>query len=57
MVDLEKPVRVVHGDRVLFEGVAPRTIASIAESLAARGDPSAVFAAKIMVDLGTKPKD
>ena len=57
MVDLEKPVRVVHGDRVLFEGVAPRTIASIAESLAARGDPSAVFAAKIMVDLVTKPRE
>ena len=57
LVDLDKPVRVVQGDRVLFEGRASRTIGSLAESLAARGDPSAMFAARVSLELGEKPRD
>jgi hypothetical protein len=57
LVDLDKPVRVLQGERVLFEGRVPRTIGALAESLAARGDPSAAFPASVVVELGQKSRD
>ncbi|MFM7051566.1 MAG: transglutaminase domain-containing protein [Planctomycetota bacterium] len=49
MLDLDKPVKVVMGDATLFEGVVPRTAATLARTLAERGDPSAVFSAAVEV--------
>ncbi|MFM7134992.1 MAG: hypothetical protein ACKO0W_11820, partial [Planctomycetota bacterium] len=49
MVDLDKRVRVVMGETTLFEGVVPRTIGTLAATLAERGDPSAIFSAAIEV--------
>ncbi|MFM7134584.1 MAG: dienelactone hydrolase family protein, partial [Planctomycetota bacterium] len=49
MVDLDARVRVVMGETTLFEGVVPRTIGTLAATLAERGDPSAIFSAAIEV--------
>ena len=51
MVDLDKPVKVVFEGATLFEGVAPRTIGTIASTLAERGDPSGIFCAEVRVKL------
>ena len=42
-------VRVTSGDRVLFEGVAPRTIGVLAATLTERGDPDAIQSAEVKV--------
>ena len=52
MLDLDKPVKVIHKGKVLFEGVVPRTAATLAKTLIGRGDPKLVFDAEIAVDLG-----
>lgn len=49
MLDLDKPVRVTNGEKVLFEGVAPRTIGTLAKTLAERGDPEAILSAEFEV--------
>jgi poly(3-hydroxybutyrate) depolymerase len=49
MLDLDRPVRVVHGERVLFEGVVPRERRVIERTLAERGDPRGVFVAEVEV--------
>jgi len=49
LVDLDQPVKITAGERVLFEGVAPRTAATLAKTLAERGDPAGVFAAEVEV--------
>lgn len=50
--NLDKPVTVTHKGRTLFSGVAPRTIAVLARTLAGRGDPRLVFDAEVEVALG-----
>ena len=50
MVDLEKPVTIRRNGEVVFEGVAPRTIGVIAETIRERGDPSAIHTAEIVID-------
>jgi hypothetical protein len=49
--DLDKPVTVTHKGRTLFAGVAPRTVAVLARTLAGRGDPHLVFDAEVEVAL------
>ena len=51
MVDLEKPVKVTHQGKVLFEGVAPRTAGTLLKSLTGRGDPKLMFDAEIAVEI------
>jgi predicted esterase len=51
MLDLDKSVKVVFDGRTLFEGKVPRTAATIWRTLADRGDPKAVFAAELPVQL------
>ena len=59
MVDLAKPVVVKAGPDLggatLFEGVVPATIATMAKTLAERGDPNGVFLAEITIDVPAKP--
>lgn len=43
LIDLDQPVRIIAGERTLFEGKIPRTIGMMATSLAERGDPEMVF--------------
>ena len=54
MLDLDQPVRITCADRVLFEGMVPRTIAVIARTLQERGDPQSVFASSIDVNISKK---
>lgn len=51
MVDLDQPVRVVMGEKVLFEGVVPRTIEAIDASFARRGDWLGWFEGRVKVSL------
>jgi hypothetical protein len=51
MLELDQPVRIVSGGAVLFEGTAPRTIATVATTIAERGDPESVFSAEVAVQL------
>ncbi|WP_231956442.1 transglutaminase domain-containing protein [Posidoniimonas polymericola] len=47
MLDLDEPVTVVVDGRTVFDAVVPRTIGTLAGTLAERGDPGLVFAAEI----------
>ncbi len=49
MLNLDEEVTIVSGDRVLFQGQAPRTIANMARTLIDRGDPEAIFSAQVEV--------
>lgn len=51
MIDLDQPVQIVSGGAVLFDGIAPRTIATLAATIAERGDPESVFSAEVGVQL------
>jgi hypothetical protein len=49
MLDLDKPVVVKQAGKTLFEGPAPRTVATLAKTLVGRGDPGLVFDAEVEV--------
>jgi hypothetical protein len=51
MVDLDKPVRIEFDGKAIYEGLAPRTAADLAGTLAGRGDPEMVFPASVSVEL------
>ena len=51
MMDLDKPVRVVFGEKVLFEGAVTRKPAVMRQTLRERGDLSYVFPVRIDVTL------
>ncbi len=50
-VDLDQPVTVWHGGKPRFDGKLTRTIATLARSLAERGDPGMMYAAALTVVL------
>jgi hypothetical protein len=52
--DLDKPIEVKHGGAVLFSGSAPRTVATLVNTLAGRGDPGLVFDAEVEVTIPEK---
>lgn len=54
MLDLDKPVVVKQGDKKLFEGAAPRTVATLVKTLQGRGDPGLVFDAEVEVTVEGK---
>lgn len=51
MVDLDQPIKVVFGEKVLFSGKVERTIETMAAALQERQDPALVFYAEITVEL------
>ena len=51
MANLDQPVRVTMGDRVLFEGPVKRTPAEMRRTLRQRQDPSYLFPVRIEVSL------
>lgn len=51
LCNLDEPITIKSGDKTLFEGKVERTIATLAKTLAERGDPTAVFAAEKEVEL------
>lgn len=50
-LDLDRPVRIVFGEKVLHEGPVPRTLGTLARSLTGRGDPHLMFDAEITLAL------
>jgi hypothetical protein len=50
MLNLDEEVIVTSGERQLFRGRTMRSISTLAETLAERGDPAAVFSSEIVVD-------
>jgi len=57
MLDLDAPVTVRMGERILFEGHAPRTIATLMHTLAERGDPRGMWPAELLVVLRPDKRD
>ena len=53
MLDLDKPVTIMAGGKQVFQGTVPRTIATIAQTLAERGDPAGIFCSEVEVTLST----
>lgn len=51
MLDMNQPVSVVSDEKVVFEGRVPRTIGTLAATLAERGDPESVFAGEVVVEI------
>lgn len=51
MVDLNQPIHIVAGEKTIYRGNVPRTIATIAKTLAERGDPRGMFSAEVEVKL------
>jgi hypothetical protein len=51
MMDLDEPVTVESGGKVLFSGSLPRTIGAILKTLDGRGDPKLIFCSETEVDL------
>lgn len=50
-IDLEKPVKIMCGDKELHEGAVNRTIATLASSLDQSGDAELSFPASVTVDI------
>jgi hypothetical protein len=49
MVDLNVPISISSGGATVYQDKAPRTIRTLAKTLAERGDPKAVFSAEVTV--------
>jgi len=56
MVDLDKPVRIVQGEREVFNGRVPRTLDVLVEMLFERGDPEMMFYAAVTVPISAEKK-
>ena len=57
MMDLDQPVVVRHGERVLYQGKPKRRADVIERTLAERGDPRGIWTAEITVDLAQVTED
>lgn len=53
MLDLDKPVRVLQNGKPLFEGVLPRTVATLAKTLEGRSDRDLMFCSEVTVAVST----
>jgi len=49
MVNLNRAIKVVEGEEILFEGIVPRDEDCIQQTLNERGDPSGVFTAEVAI--------
>jgi len=51
MLDMDEPVTIRAGEKLLFSGKIERTIAVLSKTLAERGDPKSLFAGEVEVQL------
>ena len=51
MTDLDQPIKIEANGKPVFEGLVQRNIATLARTLAERGDPQLVFSAQVEVEL------
>jgi hypothetical protein len=54
MLDLEQPVKIVQAGKELYAGTPSRTIRTMVQTLAGRGDPKLIFTAEVSVPLSEK---
>lgn len=57
MVDLDQPVMITSAGRPVISTVVPRTIHTLARTLAERGDPRSMYAGEVEVTLPNEPVD
>ena len=50
MLDCDQPVRIMHGDRVLYDGPVDRSIANLEATLERRGDASLTFSCQVALE-------
>jgi len=55
LIDGDRPVQIRFGDRVLHDGPVTRSIKTLAQTLAARGDPELLFPCEIAVAIDATP--
>ena len=55
MLNLDQPVQIQSGGRMIYDQRLDRTIATLAQTLAERGDPRSVFSAQVEVTLKSEP--
>jgi poly(3-hydroxybutyrate) depolymerase len=51
MFDLDKEIVVTSGDKLLFRGIVPRSVATLSKTLAERNDPGGMFCAEVTCKL------
>ena len=51
LVNLDQPIKITSGDKVLFAASVPRTISTLAKTLAERADPQGIFSAEVTIEL------
>lgn len=51
LLNLDQPIRITSGDKIIFQGAVPRTIGALARTLAERADPGGMFSSEISVEL------
>ncbi len=51
MLDLDQPVRVIQGGKVLFKDILPRRRSVIEKTLEERGDPDGIYCAELTIEL------
>ena len=56
MLDLEQDVTITSKGKVLFSGHVKRSIATVAKTIAERGDPKSIFSGEVVVTLNDGPK-
>lgn len=54
MLDLDRPVKVMHAGKELYSGTVSRNVGTMVRTLVGRGDPKLIFEAELPVDLPTK---
>ena len=56
MLDLDSPISITSGGSTVYQAKLPRTIGTLAKTLAERGDPKAVYSAEVLVAI-PNPKE
>jgi hypothetical protein len=51
VVNMDEPIRVLYGEKVVFEGKVERTAVGLSRTLEGRGDRNLMFAGKVEVEL------
>ena len=51
MMDFAKPVKIIYGDKVIFNGMVKRSAETLRQTLFERSDPCYMFPAQIKIEL------
>ena len=54
LINMDQPVEIMANSQTVFQGVVPRTIQVLAQTLNERGDPDSVFSGEVIIDCPTE---